>query len=159
MSDVKPENVQTWAELLRSFDGAKGHFAESYRHALLGVAETVRVVQAMAGEQAGENAQPIVSVLDLLRKGLVMWADRIPALLEASNLDLAKHEALITVKEVLLGEMTRIRERGEPGDDDAVRLEALDAILRVLDLELTRKREREAPTPPAASRMRRVVIE
>lgn len=157
MSDVKAENIQTWAELLRSFEGAKGHFAESYRHALLGVAETVRVVQTMAGEQAGENAQPILSALDLLRKGLLVWADRIPALLEARNLDLAKHEALVTVKEVLLGEMTRIRERAEPGDDDAVRLEALDAILRVLDLELTRKRE--TPPQPAASPLRRVVIE
>ena len=83
MSDVKAENVQTWAELLRSFEGAKGHFAEAYRHALLGVAETVRVVQTMAGEQAGENAQPITSALELLRKGLLVWADRIPALLEA----------------------------------------------------------------------------
>lgn len=158
MSDVKAENVQTWAELLRGFEGAKGHFAESYRHALLGVAETVRVVQTMAGEQAGENAQPVLSVLDLLRKGLLLWADRIPALLEASNLDLAKQEALVTVKEVLLGEMTRIRERAEPGDDDAVRLEALDAILRVLDIELARKRE--TPTPQAAGQpLRRVVIE
>lgn len=156
MSDVKAENVQTWAELLKNFDEARGHFAESYRHALLGVAESLRVVQTMAGERS-DAVGPYLGLLDLVRKGLVVWADRIPALLEARNLDLAKHEALVTVKEVLLGEAARIRERAA-GADDAVRLEALDAILRVIDIEMER---REAPgrEPAAAPTMRRVVIE
>lgn len=158
--NVKQENVQTWLDLMKSFDGARGHFAESARHAVLGLSETVRVFQTLAAEQEGgyPYGTEVVSMLDLIRRGLGMWADKIPSLLEASNLDVAKREALVTVKEVLLAELARVRERGGASGDDVIKMEALDAILRVVDMELERRdgaeKEYAGPGP-----LRRVVIE
>jgi hypothetical protein len=159
MRDVDPKNVETWLDLLRSFDQARGHFAESYRHALLGFAETVRVFQEMAANDpraTSYGGMGVVSLLDVIRRGLAMWADKIPGLLEASNLDVAKREALITVKEVLRAEMARIREREELLPEELIKIDALEAILRVVDMELARREETAAEPAPS---IRRVVIE
>ena len=165
MSDVKAENVQTWLELLKGFDQARSHFAEAYRQTLLGSAETIRVLQQMAGdaETRGEGEGPVIGLLDLLRRGLLLWADRVPGLLEASNMDLAKREALVTVQEVLLAEIERTR-NAPPSEHNQVKLEALEAILRVVEMELAaREKEDEAepvvPPERADGAMRRVVIE
>ncbi len=158
MRDVKSDNVQTWLELLRGFDQARGHFAESYRHALLGGAETVRVVQQLAADPRSEayGGTELAPYLDLVRKGLAMWADKIPSFLEASNFDMAKREALITVKEVLQAELMRIEERDQKSDEDRIKVDALEAIMRVVDMELDR---RESKQPEPSTLIRRVVIE
>jgi hypothetical protein len=159
--DVNRENVQTWVELMQSFDGARGHFAESARHAILGVSETVRVFQTLAAEQENgfEYGTEVVSLLDLIRRGLAMWADKIPSLLEASNLDVAKREALVTVKEVILAEMSRVREKGGASNEDEIKLDALDAILRVVDMELERRAGAATQEYAGPGPLRRVVIE
>lgn len=158
MSEPKSDNIQTWLELLRGFDQSRGHFAESYRHLLLGAAEAVRVMErAAADPRAGEFGGPsAVSFLELIRRGLGMWAEKIPGLLEASTFDMAKREALMTVKEVLAAERRRIEERESLSDEDRIKVDALDAITRVVDMELDR---RETPPTERAASMRRVVIE
>ena len=158
MSDAKTENVQTWLEFMRGFDDARGHFSESARHALLGLSETVKVFQALAADQPGAYNTEVVSLLDLVRRGLAMWADKIPALLDASSLDVAKREALVTVKEVLMAELARVRERGGASNEDVIKIDALDAILRVVDMELERREGAQAEFA-GGSHMRRVVIE
>jgi hypothetical protein len=156
--DVKPENIQTMVDFLRSFDQARGHFAESYRHALLGTAETMRVFQQVAGDpRIAPYGAPFESLLDLLRRGMAIWAEKIPALLEASTLDTARREALLTVKEVLLAELQRTAEDGVDSPQASAKTEALEALVKVVDLELARREEKT--NEPMAETMRRVVIE
>ncbi len=154
--EVNQENVQSWVEFLRGFDQARGHFAEAYRQTLLGTAETLRAFQQAAGS-TDQTPGSVVSLLDLIRKGLVLWADRIPGILDASSLDLAKREALVTVKEVLLAELIRTREEPETGEESRVKIEALEAILRVVEMELTQREQPEATV--SHETLRRVVIE
>ena len=157
MSKVENENVQTWLELMKGFEQARAHYAESARQALLGSAEAVRVLQQLAADPRAQEygGAPAVNLLDVLRKGLALWADKMPGLLEARNFDAARREALTTVKEVLLAEVARVHEKGSAEDGDRVKLEALEAILRVVDMEL----ERRESDSPRANPMRRVVIE
>lgn len=160
MSDdgVKPDNIRTWIEFLSAFDQARGHFAEAYRHSLLGTAEVLRVFEQIGRQQLGADGPGAgaVGLIELVRKGLLLWADRIPALLEASSLDLAKREALLTVKEVIMAEMQRLSDRAAQTEPDRVKFEALEAILRVIDLELER---RASASAEPGQTLRRVVIE
>ena len=163
VSEARAENVQTWVDLLKQFDQAREHFAEAYRQTLLGSAETIRVLQQMTrdADDIGQTDGPVLGLLDLLRRGLLLWADRVPGLLEASNLDLARREALVTVQEVLLAEVERTREAPD-SEQKTVKLEALEAILRVVEMELSAREETTEPAAPAEAAngaMRRVVIE
>jgi hypothetical protein len=158
VSEAKPENIQSWVEFLDGFDEARAHFAQAYRHTLLGTAETLRVFQQLAHDPRATpfGTAPVGSLLELIQRGLRILAEKVPALLEAASLDMAKREALITVKEVLLAEKQRATGEEKQTEAESAKLEALDAILRVIELELEQRESRETQPEPS---LRRVVIE
>ncbi len=161
MNDVKPENVDSWVEFLRSFETARRHFGQAYRHAMLGAAETARAFEHLTADPraAAFGGVPATSLLEVIRRGLALLADRVPAIVEAGSIDLAKREGLMMVKEVLLAELKRIELDGDASEETRARVEALQAILRVVDLELERRSESNGSHAEASTAFRRVVIE
>lgn len=130
-----PDRVARLRALLDRFDGARGHFRESRRQALLGVREVMLVLEQLADEHA--DLAPLLRELGtglMLARGVVDWfVTRVPGLDDEPRTAEIRLEAVGILRDLVAAELLR-----QAPDADPARREGLLTVLGVIDTELER---------------------